>query len=104
MLLILMSIAICAFLAAMACAGMQRPMTIRAVVSGFIWRQENTGAFFAFVVIAFQTLMVMLTSCGMLHVSKHIVISLDILYSISLILLSLYHLFKDSFRTSCKTA
>ncbi len=76
---------------------------IRAAVGdGFIWLLENTGAFFSFIVVAFQTLMIVLSACGLLHVSKHILISLDILYFTSLILLALYHLFRDSLNTSCK--
>jgi dolichol kinase len=66
------------------------------VFQGFKWLLEVTPALNTFLVfITKATFLVSLILCAFGRTSNHIILSLDILYLISLLILILYHIFKQ---------
>lgn len=61
------------------------------------WIIEKTPALDAFLIFTVQAVLVsMAAACGFRQVSNHIILSLDILYFISLLMLILYHNLKEA--------
>ena len=63
----------------------------------FDWVIENTPALDAFLMFAIQTVLVVTASvCSFRQVSNHIILTLDIIFFISVMMLILFHTLKEA--------
>lgn len=71
--------------------------------SEFKFFLEKSAAFDNFIVTAIQISAGSILTCSLLQVSNHSVISLDIIFFLSILMLILYHTLRQSKYTLCKT-
>ena len=66
------------------------------------WVLVETPALLAYAVFVIETAVVSMLTCGFIHVSNHAILSIDILYLASTLILALYHMFKGSPLLPCR--
>ena len=65
--------------------------------AGLDWLLDRAPAMDAFLMFIFQAVLVVTTvACALLRISNHIILSLDILYLLSILILFRFHMLKEA--------